>query len=135
MKDDKHYKDWEILYKDDANIYFGPVSRSFFSKKETITTYAFMKLPYSELDTDIPLYSSGNLNQIIKDSLNSHFDKYDKKGHFDMESIQLILRGDSINYQIQGKMHSYHFERGMDTYKSLVLTDKRLNVLDVLFFD
>lgn len=128
-------ENWEILYKDANDIYFGPVNKATFSDKEEIQTYALHKISREDLEKDIPFYDSEDFARQISDSINHYFSKGDRIHHADISSIHLILRGDSINYQIQGVSYWNHFEMGMQSGKYLALTDKWLNVLEVFSID
>lgn len=127
---------WETLYSDSANIYFGRVKNKNFLSRKKVVEYLY-RIPHAEMEQDIPFYKNGNLCQTVTDSIDVYCRKYygHKGSYVQPTAADLILRGDSINYQIEANYYWYHFEAGKQKGKILVLLDKRINVIETFYLN
>jgi hypothetical protein len=139
-KNKKH--GWEVLYSDTATIYFGKVkNKNWFSKTKIISRLYY--IPIAKMEKDIPLYREENLDQILTDSIRIYLLLARRCSLSAIKSVNIIRRGDSINYQVEAVSYWIRWEGSMldwlpfgwgdkigGKWKQLILTDKNMEVVE-----
>jgi|GEM_PF-3255408 len=134
-KNQKPKKDiWKVLFQDETDIYFGKVERkNLFSKTKIVEKWNFYKITLDEIKIDIPFYKTNNINHLLTNKIEEYLKEKGRAVRIDIIHGSTILRNEETQYQLELLYDWFHFERGKQQSKALVIMDKNLKILDMFY--